>query len=153
MTTTDEPDRPIARRLPFLLNRLVSVMVEGTAPDFRDHGLSIPAARTLARLLDEGGATTVGKLSDGTSIDLSTTSHILRRMQRFGYVERERQADDNRVVVVRLTERGLDVARQCLEASLRHEAVLIRGLSESEVATLKRLLEQAYVNARDGFSR
>lgn len=149
---TDSPDRPadtaIAHRLTFLLHRLVSALIDAASPEFRDLGLSIPAARTIVSLLESGGAATVGSLAETTCIDLSTMSHILRRLESQEFVRRQRQDDDNRVVVAVLTAQGRTVAETCRAASLRHEAALVHGMSEAEVAQFKTILERSYENAR-----
>ena len=131
---------------------MVALLVDATAHEFRAHGLSIPAARAMISLFESGGTATVGSIAETTSIDLSTTSHILRRVEAQGYVKRERQADDNRVVCAILTAAGNDVAEKCWDASLRHEATLVRGMQPKQIDLLKRALEQAYANARQGFA-
>jgi MarR family transcriptional regulator, organic hydroperoxide resistance regulator len=141
----------ISRRLTFLLHRLVAVLIDATAQEFRAFGLSIPAARSLVALFEAGGVATVGSLSETTSIDLSTISHILRRLEAQRLVTRERQEDDNRIVCAVLTKEGRKVAEQCRNASLDHEAVLLRGVPPSEIELFKQLLEQAYENAKSGF--
>lgn len=96
-------------------------------------------------------AATVGALAETTNIDLSTMSHILRRLEKQELLERRRRESDNRVVLVGLTERGAEVADLCRLASLRHEAVLVEGMSTDEIAALKRALDRAFANARAGF--
>jgi DNA-binding MarR family transcriptional regulator len=135
-----------------LLNRVVAVLVDAAAQEFRAYGLSIPAARAMINLFESGGTATVGSIAETTSIDLSTMSHILRRLEAQGYIRRERQADDNRVVCAVLTATGREVAEKCWEASLRHEAVLVRGMRPKQVELLKQALEQVYANARQGFT-
>ena len=144
-----EPDDGvISQRLTFLLHRLVSALIDLGASSFREHGLSIPAARTIVSLYESGGAATVGSLADTTCIDLSTMSHILRRLEAQEYLERERQAKDNRVVIAKLTKHGAQVARSCRDASIEHEAILVRNMSATEVAQLKLALEEAFKNIR-----
>jgi DNA-binding MarR family transcriptional regulator len=138
----------VAKRLPALLHRIAAVLVEATAPYFRTLGLSIPAARVLVTLLEGGGTMTVGGLSDTTSIDLSTTSHILRRLEAQAYLTRQRQEDDNRVVCAVLTAAGRRVAEKSRNASLRHEAALVGEMSAQQIALFKNMLEDAYENAR-----
>lgn len=151
MTEFGKANDVISYRLTLLLHRLVGVLVEGSAPQFREHGLSIPAARTLVSLLEEGGSATVGTVSVSTSIDLSTTSHILRRLERQGLVTRERQESDNRVVVAVLTTQGQAIAKRCRQASLQHESLLLKGMSTEEIVIFKRLLIEAFGNAKQGF--
>lgn len=141
-----------ALRLPSLLNRVVGVLLEGASKDFRHLGLSIPAIRALIGVHEAEAPLTVGLLAERTSIDLSTISHILRRLEADGLVTRARDVGDNRVVNVGLTARGRAVAASCREASLRHEAVLVEGLSPREVDELKAVLLRVLGNAKAGFA-
>ena len=145
--------RTVSRRLPALLHRLVALLVDETGPYFRNFGITIPATRVIVTLLENGGAMTVGNLSDTLSIDLSTTSHILRRLEKQNYLSRQRQVHDNRLVNAVLTAEGKRVAEKCRSASLLHERALTAGMSAQEVAQLKMLLEQAYKNAKDGLGK
>ena len=144
------PD-PISRRLPALLNRVVSVLLDGAAADFRDLGISIPAIRALICIHEGGGAMTVGAVAEATSMDLSTTSHVLRRLEIRGLVTRRRAATDNRIVHAALTPSGGETAAACHAASLRHEAILVGDMPPQDVARLKDVLVQVHRNARAGF--
>ena len=48
----------------------------------------------------------VGEICDKLMLDCGTLSPLLKKMEQAGYVERKRSADDDRVVVVTLTENG-----------------------------------------------
>jgi DNA-binding MarR family transcriptional regulator len=153
-----EPEPPpcledgISNRLTVLLNRLASVMNESSAVDYRAHGLSIPAARALIALYEGGGRLTVGRLASKTSIDFSTMSHILRRLEAQSILSRERAEDDNRIVHAVLTDHGQTVAAMCREASLRHEEVLLQDIAEDDAMFLKDMLVRVYANAKRGFT-
>src|SRR5258707_919425 len=110
MADYPKADDLLSHRLTVLLHRLVATLVDAAAPQFREDGLSLPAARTLVGILEAGGEAPVGAISEATSIDLSTTSHILRRLEAQRYVKRERRDSDNRVVIVTLTAEGKVVA-------------------------------------------
>lgn len=127
------------------------VLVDASGSQFRTLGLSIPATRVLISLCESEGELTVGTLAETTSIDLSTTSHILRRLEGRGLVNRERDTHDNRVVYAGLTEAGRLVATQCRDASLRHEEVLLGDISAKDQKLLKQLLVRVYDNAKKGF--
>ncbi len=145
-------DDSISYRLTVLLNRLVSVMNEASAIDYRAQGLSIPAARAVIGLFEAGGRMTVGQLAATTSIDLSTMSHILRRLEAQALLTRERGQQDNRIVHAVLTPEGQVVAAKCREASLRHEEVLLGDMADAEAHLLKEILVRVYANARRGFA-
>ncbi len=48
----------------------------------------------------------VGEICDKLMLDCGTLSPLLKKMEQAGYVERKRSVDDDRVVVVTLTENG-----------------------------------------------
>ncbi len=136
----------ISHRLTFLLYRAVATLVDATAPYYRSFGLSIPAARAMVSLAENCGELTVSRLSHITGIDLSTISHLLRRLERLDYVSRARDGSDNRVVVVKLTPAGAEIADRCRDASLRHEALLLHGITEDDAALLKETLSLVNTN-------
>jgi len=51
---------------------------------------------------------TMGSLSGGLGVDLSTMSRNVSVLERSGYLRRARSDDDGRVVLVRLTAKGRD---------------------------------------------
>ena len=87
---------------------------------------------------------TVSSLGDQLGLDSGTVSPLLKRMAAHGLVERTREAGDERLVTVRLTERGrelqgelADVPR-CLGERLKLDAATagdftarLHGLSQA----------------------
>ncbi len=144
-------DEGLSRRLTFLLNRVALVLVDETASQFRSLGLSIPATRALISLY-ECGVQTIGELARMTCVELSTMSHIVRRLEAQGLVSRERHTTDNRVVHAALTEAGRVIGRQCCDASITHERVLLGDMPARDQSVLKDLLVRVYENAQKGFS-
>lgn len=140
-------EQDIAHRLTFLLTRIVALLMDNVSDDFRELGVTIPEARTLIAIFEFGNVP-VGQLAEVTSIDLSSMSHLLRRLEAASFVDRVRPTHDNRVVLVSLTKRGLALAQQCREASLEHERIMISDMSKSDEKTLKKLLDQVYQSGR-----
>ena len=132
--------------VPFLLTRIAEAMHTWHA-DFRKLGLSVLSVRVMALLSLNGGAT-VGELAEATSIDQSTLSHILRRLERAKLVGKARQDHDNRSVKVSTTPKGRAVARKCRDTAVKHDRELTRGLRPSEVRALKGALRQLYANVK-----
>lgn len=106
-------------------------------------GLTYPQYLVLVTLWLEGEQT-VSSLGDHLQLDSGTLSPLLRRMEEGGLVRRERQATDERVVIVTVGERGL-----VLRAELSHIPARIAsgtGLSDersaaSLIETLQHLTE------------
>ena len=57
-------------------------------------------------VLWEKDGITVGELCEKLLLDNGTLSPLLKKMQQAGYVERKRSSEDERVVVITLTEEG-----------------------------------------------
>ena len=53
-----------------------------------------------------GEATTVGALAEKLSLETSTLTPLLKRLEAMGLVSRRRSQEDERRVIVRLTEKG-----------------------------------------------
>jgi DNA-binding MarR family transcriptional regulator len=132
--------------VPFLVARVATLMNAWHA-DFRRLGLSVLSVRVMAVLSLNGGAS-VGELADATSIDPSTLSHILRRLQRAGLVRKARQDHDNRSVRISTTAKGRALARKCHATAMKHDRDLTRGLSPAELRALKRALRSLYENVK-----
>ena len=76
-------------------------------------GLYTPVLRPLGYtqyivflVLWEKDGLTVGEISEKLLLDNGTLSPLLKKMEQAGYVRRERSREDERVVVITLTEAG-----------------------------------------------
>ncbi|MDX3907122.1 MAG: MarR family transcriptional regulator [Pigmentiphaga sp.] len=131
--------------LPFLLNRIAATIAEAVNREFQPMGLNLYAVRVLI-LLYLDSEHTVGGLAQSAALEQSTISHILRRLEQQGLIERVRQKQDNRSVMVLLTDEGKKVGAKCWKAVQRHDALLRRGLDPAAGAQLEQLLKQLYEN-------
>src|SRR5258706_11561686 len=96
--------------------------------------------------LSLNGAEPVGELAEVASIEPSTLSHILRRLERGKLVEKTRQHHDNRSVRVATTAKGRALAKKCHDTAMRHDRLLTRGLRAADVRALKGALHRLYAN-------
>ena len=62
-----------------------------------------------AGILHRDGSLTMGELSRATSIPQSSSTRMVDWMVENGYVERFQDADDRRIVRIRLTDEGLEL--------------------------------------------
>ncbi|HEX6484771.1 MAG TPA: MarR family transcriptional regulator [Ktedonobacteraceae bacterium] len=101
-----------------------------------------PEQYWLLRLLHRSGSLSISELANELGIAISSATVSCKRLEKAGLLTRERQSDDERVVRVALTERGLaqiDAWRQ------RKREVLTRWLSvldAQEQKTLQSLIER-----------
>ena len=101
-----------------------------------------PGQELLLLQLAEGERRSQQELVDALSIDHSTVTKMLQRLERAGVVARQQSADDRRVVLVHLTEEGCVHRRAVEEIWARMEAATSGGLSEEQHAQLLELLRR-----------
>jgi DNA-binding MarR family transcriptional regulator len=68
-------------------------------------GLGIPEL-LLLRAVNEVTETTVGNLSKSLSLNISTTSNLLSKLETDGYVARNKDKNDKRTIIVKLMPKG-----------------------------------------------
>ena len=125
--------------LPYLVHRLGPMFEDGFSEEFRSAGLTLQTWRVLAVLLRHGEQT-VGALSELTSINVSTLSRLVGRMERAALVSRRRVGEDGRTVTVALRRKGRDRAARLAPQAEAYADRLTEGFSEAELRTLKQLL-------------
>jgi DNA-binding MarR family transcriptional regulator len=118
-------------------------------PALTQLGLTYPQYLVMTALWEDGPST-VGQLGARLSLDSSTLSPLLKRVEGMGMVLRSRDSRDERTVNVRLTARG---------QALRAEAVTIpaeicaaTGMSPVELAALVTQLRELTAELVDSTS-
>jgi MarR family transcriptional regulator for hemolysin len=80
-------------------------------------------------------------------IEGATLTHHLHRMEADGFIRRRRGAGDRRSQLVELTPAGEELFSRLLNAVIQFDERLRRGMSDRELASLRRLLERLRANA------
>jgi DNA-binding MarR family transcriptional regulator len=126
-----------------LLSRISRVIHRAVDPETL--GMSMKEFSTLNLVRDADGLTQ-RELSGLMAVDANTVVQLLNSLERRGFAVRERDPEDRRRHVVRVTPKGT-------RALIRAEAVLeeftdavLGPLDEDERAQLRRLLAQALGN-------
>lgn len=134
--------------LPYLLNRAGMRIGLVFSRDVEPYGVTLPMWRVLIELWHKGDHR-LGELAERTTIDLSTLSRLIVSMQRKRLVVRRRSGLDRRALSLALTEKGLELVEKVIPYALYYEQVAMRGLSESEIAQLKRSLRTIFENLEE----
>ena len=95
----------LANQLCFPLYAAARNVIGLYTPWLRPLGLTYTQYIVFLVLWEKDGLT-VGELCDRLMLDNGTLSPLLKKMQQAGYIERKRSEEDDRVVVVTLTEEG-----------------------------------------------
>ena len=97
------------------------------------HGL-LPAEYGVLRVclqLEECSAT---QLADIVPTDPSRISRIVTKLVDMGLLRRRRLRNDRRIVMLRLTDDGVELATQLEESAVQFYAALTAGVSEEDMA-------------------
>ena len=137
---------PIAS-LPDALLRLARVLRRHTNPVRR--GELTQEQYWLLRQLGRRGPLKVGQLAAGLGLTPSSVTLACKRLERDGFVSRDRQADDERVVLVALTPHGRQQLADWRQRRHDEAALLLARLSPAEQDQLQHLLGRVLDAARD----
>ncbi len=95
---------------------------------------------TVVKILETIGELSLTELSERIRAQNSTVTGIIDRMERENLVVRERSTEDRRVVKIRLTPKGMDLARDVpVEPMVIFRSALL-ALSKDEMQDLLKIL-------------
>jgi DNA-binding MarR family transcriptional regulator len=95
---------------------------------------------SLIRRLQEAGELSIGELARLTRMDPAATGRQIRQLEEDGLVERTRDVDDGRVVMVRVTPEGESVRHRLGMVGERHLADVLSDWSATDCRQLAALL-------------
>ncbi len=98
------------------------------------------AKAAMCQAEDCGGPRTPAELADAAGVTRATMTGLVDTLERDGYVKREPDPDDRRMMSVLLTAKGERFLHDFLPGHFKSIAALMATLSESERKTLVRLL-------------
>lgn len=131
---TDPAAPPLEDQLCFDLYAASRAVTAAYRPVLAELGLTYPQYLVLI-VLWERDTCTVRDIADSLRLDHGTLTPLLRRMERGGFVARHRHHDDERFVVVSLTEKGSALRSHASPIHCQMKDTL--ALSEEEFAALQ----------------
>ena len=90
-------------------------------------------------VLWEKDSVNVGQLGEILHLDAGTLTPLLKRLEKAGYVSRERSKEDERVTVISITPEGEALKEKCMDIPMKM-AMEGSALSEKDAKELYRLL-------------
>ncbi|MCI2423012.1 MarR family transcriptional regulator [Saccharopolyspora sp. K220] len=106
-------------------------------------GLTYPQYLVMLVLWEQGTAS-VRELGTVLQLESSTLSPLLKRLEANGLIHRERRADDERSVAIRLTQAGADLREKARAVPIAIGEAM--GLSPEQHAAAKQLLRLLTAN-------
>lgn len=93
-------------------------------------------------LLYRKGEVNMTQVSDYLQVPLNTVTGIIDRMEKRRLLERQRSAEDKRVVTIRMTEHGTVCIKDILEQAFRYGQSILGRLTPQELQTGIRLIDK-----------
>ncbi len=135
----------------FWMTQVMACRDRQLAQELRGEGLRVPEWRALASLHAKKSLS-MSELSDLASIDRSTLTRTMDRMQKSGWVTRLSDSDDMRVTRLALTASGQRLFARVWPIVERLNIAACAGLPESALGKLRWTLEHMRQNLDAGLA-
>ncbi|MDF3304897.1 MULTISPECIES: MarR family winged helix-turn-helix transcriptional regulator [Rhodococcus] len=111
---------------------------------FEEHGINMASFDVMAALRRSGPPyrMTSGQLAESALVTTGGVTLRVDRLEKAGLVQRERDAEDRRIVHAQLTDEGLRVIEKVAEAHFANESQILSGMSKDDQAALAELLRK-----------
>lgn len=129
----------------FWLTQAISARDRELAQGLRGHALRVPEWRALAALYAREKCT-MSELAELATIDRTTLTRTVDRMEEAGWLSRLPDAVDLRVTRLALTAAGRRMFERVWPEVEQLNALALAGLSAAEIQTLRRILERMRAN-------
>ena len=112
--------------------------------------LSVSKTELLAMLIvDRHGEVIMSQISDYINAPLSTTTGLINRLVKNGYLQRERSDEDRRIVAIQLTDQGKSMMTEVKNSIESYLARIDTVLSDEE----RQVLFRIFLKIIDALSR
>jgi DNA-binding MarR family transcriptional regulator len=138
-------DFELDRHVFFWLTQVIGARDRELAQGLKDYGLRVPEWRALAALYARRHCT-MSELADLATIDRTTLTRTVDRMQEAGWLERLADEEDMRVTRLALTASGKKMFERIWPEVQRLNELALDGLPKAEIDSLKRILERMRSN-------
>lgn len=137
-----QPEEKIQAAL-IRLDEAWSYLSRQISADIKEYPLSIPRSQVyLLRLLDRRGAISMSEMANSLGITMSGCTALVDHAVETGWVERQRDPNDRRVVLVDVSAAGKLMLARIRETRASIFARYLTRLNPDEIVTLTNLLER-----------
>ncbi|ALO35156.1 MarR family transcriptional regulator [Colwellia sp. MT41] len=134
----------LEKQLCFRLYSLNKLMCRLYAPLLKELALTYPQYLVMMVLWQYRQGISVKDLGGQLDLDSGTLSPLLKRMEKQALIKRERQTKDERIVLIKLTQAGIDLQQSAEHIPAKMFAVT--GLSAEKLQALNLTLDQLIEN-------
>ena len=132
----------------FWLTQVIGLRDRELAQGLRGYGIRVPEWRALAALYSQH-LCTMSQLSDYTTIDRTTLTRTVDRMEEAGWLERRADEADMRVTRLVLKPAGRRMFERIWPTVEQFNLLALEGLSRNDIASLYRILARMRANLEE----
>ena len=132
----------------FWLTQVIGARDRELSQGLKEHGLRVPEWRALAALYARRDCT-MGELADLATIDRTTLTRTIDRMEHAGWLSRLADDTDMRITRLALTAAGRRMFDRIWPEVQQLNALALDGLSQAEIQQLRQTLERMRTNLED----
>jgi DNA-binding MarR family transcriptional regulator len=132
----------------FWLTQVIGARDRELAQGLRDYGLRVPEWRALAALYARQRCT-MSELADLATIDRTTLTRTVDRMEEAGWLSRRADESDLRITRLELTTAGRRMFERIWPEVQRLNDLALAGLSPAQIESLRKILGQMRANLED----
>jgi DNA-binding MarR family transcriptional regulator len=131
----------------FLIARVSRAYHNHASQVFEEFGLHRSQPRVLFELSQEDGKSQK-QLGENIGVTSASISNMVKRMERAGFVIRRRDAEDERISRVYLTQAGREIISQVKATSKRLHEIALAGFTDTETGALCEYMQRIFENLR-----
>ena len=91
----------------------------------------------------------IKSLCEKTSLDKSTLTGIIDRLERDGYIERKPSETDKRSTLISLTGKEAEFSKYIQKVSDKMNGIFYKGFTDDEIIQFEGLLERILLNCKE----
>jgi DNA-binding MarR family transcriptional regulator len=129
----------------FWLTQVIGARDRELSQGLKEHGLRVPEWRALAALYTRTDCT-MGELAELATIDRTTLTRTIDRMQDAGWLSRRADDADMRITRLALTAAGRRMFDRIWPDVQQLNSLALEGLSPSQIDELRKTLERMRTN-------
>jgi DNA-binding MarR family transcriptional regulator len=148
-----EPTADITDRIAAGMRGLIANAVLTNERIARGVGLNVVDLQTFGIILESGRPLTAGEISAATELPTSTTTRVIDRLEKGGFVRRTSDPADRRKVVVEAIPERLEGFQDAYADILNDMRRLHEGFDPGELETVARYIEATLALGGPGVRR
>jgi DNA-binding MarR family transcriptional regulator len=142
------------RQAGFLMAKIRQVSGRIFERMLKDYRIEINSAqgRIMFALWQEEGIS-INELAKKTQLKKSTLTSMLDRLERMGYIRRQRCRKDRRKILIQRTSKDKDLEKEYVKLSQEHTKIFFQGFTEDQMDRFEEDLKRILYNLTEYESR